>query len=780
MKNKLNKYWKELMVVIIIILITISIFWIGQHQYINGKILKNITELIFGNLLSLIAIWISGYFILIQLYKNTYPMEIIEKNFLKKVKIILMFSIANILIGLLVLTKFNDFISRLYFIILFVFNVIIIFYNIYMINRTFTLNTYIDKYFKNIEEDLEKNILKKDTVDNIFCNIRKFFDECIIKEEYYVCNNISKKNEELFQQLIKHCNQLFLSGNKEEEELAKYIFNEIINSGCYQIESAKKINNKSYLGELFEQQEKNIKLCLKINNFEWFEMYIREINRTVSKNGDKEILENLYNMNENIGLCLLDEKKIYFDWFIKEIYNLNLSFKCLYDNVNFKYFTKLMTILLINDIEEHKGKNYETMKEVLNNFTQKITNIESNIQDVVIYYQLYGNEIIEKRNLNLVKDFINIITNENNGLTDDEKWNSFILYYLNVTANEWNELGKCNRKLIIEIILDLVLKDSNNNYFSFMPNYTKIIFDNRCSTNDINDICNEFEELLTRLAINNNSGMFYYVLKELKKAILNLETKDRLVQEKLFEICITILSRTVNIKNKKFIEITIGVIDDIVEQLDKDRKISDKFGKHIIEKISNIVISRSRIDENDAVSLICLLYGFIEDGKEYNFILSDNAKKKLLYKNIYNIGISCIENNKENAVRTVSNTLGWCIIRSINKDNSDLTKYIIDRTIDLYRIAENMQVSEKTLIFIMTLFTTVGTYCCKQANYKPYLDEIMKVLKNVDYMRIKTAIELRTNENTMWDNLYENNTKQLTKKFLEILKNETEDYTSIS
>lgn len=67
-----------------------------------------------------------------------------------------MFSIANILIGLLVLTKFNDFISRLYFIILFVFNVIIIFYNIYMINRTFTLNIYIDKYFKNIEEDLEK------------------------------------------------------------------------------------------------------------------------------------------------------------------------------------------------------------------------------------------------------------------------------------------------------------------------------------------------------------------------------------------------------------------------------------------------------------------------------------------------------------------------------------------------------------------------------------------------------------------------------------------------
>lgn len=86
-----------------------------------------------------------------------------------------------------------------------------------------------------------------------------------------------------------------------------------------------------------------------------------------------------------------------------------------------------------------------------------------------------------------------------------------------------------------------------------------------------------------------------------------------------------------------------------------------------------------------------------------------------------------------------------------------------------------MQVSEKTLIFIMTLFTTVGTYCCKQTNYRPYLDKILNILKREDYMRIKTAIELRTNENTMWDNLYDNNTKQLTKKFLELLKNKAEN-----
>ena len=134
----------------------------------------------------------------------------------------------------------------------------------------------------------------------------------------------------------------------EKEKLAEYIFNKIIISGCYQIESAKKINNKSYLSDLFEQQEKNIKLCLKINNFEWFKKYIRKINLIASENEDKEILENLYNMNESIGINLLDQEKTYFEWFIKEIYNLNLSLKYLYDNVNFKYFAKLITILLKN------------------------------------------------------------------------------------------------------------------------------------------------------------------------------------------------------------------------------------------------------------------------------------------------------------------------------------------------------------------------------------------------------------------------------------------------
>ena len=148
---------------------------------------------------------------------------------------------------------------------------------------------------------------------------------------------------------------------------------------------------------------------------------------------DNEILDNLYSMNVNIGEeLLLEKEKMYIEWFIKEIYDLNLSLKYIYNNVNLKYFGKLLMLLLITDNEKNNSENYEVLKEILENFTKEITYGENEIQDVVIYYQLYGSEIIHKKDLNQVKQFIKIITNKKNRLLDNERWNAFILFYLNI------------------------------------------------------------------------------------------------------------------------------------------------------------------------------------------------------------------------------------------------------------------------------------------------------------------------------------------------------------
>ena len=636
-----------------------------------------------------------------------------------------------------------------------------------MINRTFTINTYIDKFYNKLKGKLEKNNIKEIEIDEIFKEFRRFFDNSIVKDEYYVCNNISRKTGELFGNLIEHCNKLVID---EKENVADYLFDKIVNYELYQVINSKNSKSESFISDLFKQYAKNISICIKIDRFEWFKKYISKLNLLSQEylENENDVLDEILYMNKYIGKEVMKKSDIWLEWFVNELYNMNITLKYAYKNINLNYFCRLVTDLLINCIEDKEESNkYNILKDVLERFTIEITHVNDNIQEIVVNYSIYGSKLIENNEIEKVKDFINIIANKNNRLIDTDKWNEYILYYLNMTLEKYNdELGESNRSKIIGIVLDLSLNENNCKYYGMLPEYDKIIYENRHNNKIINQICDEFKELLIRLIINNNIKMFYLVLKLLKNSVLKLEKNDKNIQEKLFEIFVFVLVRTLNVENKKFTELTIAIIDDCIEELDKNQKISESLGRYIIEEISNIGIYKSNIQQANVIDIIKLLSRFLEEGKEYIFISRKPENKKLLYKNVYNIGIHSIENNMENAVRSVSNTLGWFIIASIKNDASYLTNYLIERTVDLFKIAKNMEVTEKTLTFIMTLFTTVGTYCCKTPKYKIFLDRILEILKEEDLTRIKTAIELRTKENNMWDRLFEGKTQALTNEFL--------------
>ena len=91
---------------------------------------------------------------------------------------------------------------------------------------------------------------------------------------------------------------------------------------------------------------------------------------------------------------------------------------------------------------------------------------------------------------------------------------------------------------------------------------------------------------------------------------------------------------------------------------------------------------------------------------------------------------------------------------------------MIERASELYIISKRMEVTSKTQTYLLTLFTTVGTYCCKESKNQLYLNKILDCIKNEDREKIYTAIRLRTSENDMWNDLFENRTEKLTKQFL--------------
>lgn len=401
---------------------------------------------------------------------------------------------------------------------------------------------------------------------------------------------------------------------------------------------------------------------------------------------------------------------------------------------------------------------------MLHIFTNRLTTYNEQIDNLVIFYQIYGEEIFQ--NKDKVKDFINVITSTKNRIIDNEKWNSFILRYLNETMEKWKDLGKDNRNKIINLIIELSEKKVSNSYYIFLPQYEEIIASEKNNKETINEICTEYEKILIHSVLNENVTLFYYTIKKMEESLINLKKNDKDLQISLLKIFMNMLIDFVELNNQKFLEIIINVLDETICKIDKEKNISSGLAEYIIKEIPKIIILNTSASENNIITVMNLLFGFFEENNECNFIKEDNKNKKMFYKEIYNIGMKCIENNNEVALREVSNCLGWYIIRSIKNDNNINTDYLIDRTIDLYEIANNMEVTEKTKIFMMTLFTIVGTFCCKDARYEKYLKKIIEKLKKDDFIRIKTAIQLRTKENDMWDDLFDNNTKELTSKFI--------------
>jgi len=266
--------------------------------------------------------------------------------------------------------------------------------------------------------------------------------------------------------------------------------------------------------------------------------------------------------------------------------------------------------------------------------------------------------------------------------------------------------------------------------------------------------------------IKDNISAFYAFLDKINDCFNVTDQANKLAQEKLFDLYLWLIQKTSSLVNQQFLELTFDQIRETIEGLDNRRAISTSFSSTIIRGLASAVHSGEKNNIKVVNEIVVLLFGFLAEDSALNFMLSSATNKKQLYRSLFNIGTYCIEENYEDGLRRVSNSLGWLAIYSIRQNTGDLTTYILGRAKELYEIASEMDVSPKTMTFLLTLFTTIGTYCCKDRALGKYLRFIIDSIKDADIQSVKTAVRLRTSENETWNDLYENRTKELTTMFL--------------
>lgn len=256
--------------------------------------------------------------------------------------------------------------------------------------------------------------------------------------------------------------------------------------------------------------------------------------------------------------------------------------------------------------------------------------------------------------------------------------------------------------------------------------------------------------------------------------MINVDAQKKEVQFAIFEIWMWLIQRTKTVDNKHFIEIIFKELEHIIRELDKKDYVSNDFGNKIIHDLCNVARDVDSDSYELVVRIIDILREFLKENKEIHFISKSHDKKERLFKGMYNIAISCIENDFEEGLRRSSNALGWFTIYSIDNGTSKLTHYLLDLEKGMLEISKEMNISQKTQIFILTLFTTVGMYCCKKKVNKinmNYVSKILQIIKNVDKTDVYTSIKIRTYENDMWDSLFEKETEYVRNEFLKLYNN---------
>lgn len=756
---------KENITLIIFVISAITSVIIDLIIESNTAIFNEANKLLFTLSAMIIGFWISCFLLFVQIFKDRYPIKLINNIFITQMKYNVAYFIYCILFGTTIVIVNGGFVKNIVYLASTIYIICKIIIQVYHTNKKIMVSTYIDNYCKQIRDKLNKN--QNSVEAGVFTELKFVLDECIVKEEYYIAQNISKQLGNIFRDFLK--NSIILLDNGEKIESINDSFERIVNMGIYQLELCQNINSELLINEIALQQRENLTVCIEADRYEWFKVYAEKLcvlcYRLQSEQKD-EIVDKIFHVYRDILKCLINEKKEHWVKFlVNELFSMTSSLNFQSGNTNLKYFISFVVYGLINC---EGNEIYKFLYEIFEHFTGVACRISKGFSDIKVYYAIYYSNIIKKKDKAYIKQFFDMIFKFGQDRGNDIAWTEFKFYCIkDVLENQENvadiDINKYHIKLLVEVI---EMKEKYNGYM-FFPDFCQAFKENQYNIQKCEDVCDDIQYLLNKCIVNDNLNMFFVLIKNMNTCIINTESRNKDIQLMLFDIYIWVILRTKQLLNKQYMEITFEEIKEIVKELDDKKAISKDFGDKIISELSKLAEQTNSDNHNISLNVIDLFTTFLEENKELHFIHNYTERKEKLYRGLYNIGTWCIENNYEEGVRRCSNTMGWFTIYSIRQGNTSLTRYLVRLAKEMLDISIKLQVSRTTIVFLLTLFTTVGMYCFVDANYYTYLDDILNAIKNVDKNLVYTAVNIRTYENDMWNNLLNGNVKNCAKMFKE-------------
>ena len=669
MEEKRENFNKKKVTGIVLTLCVVGIACVVLDVFfkLDTKIFSKLVEILFNSVTVVAGIWVTCYLLFLQVYKDSYPLKIINQEYLPQLKEYFVYSLFVIIYGAFVITKNNGWIENIFFSAVALFVIIRILLHTYRCSKSLMINTYIDEFCQDIKKRLEKSEARID--GQLLENISRVLDESLVKEEYYVVQNITHKLGDIFLGFLSNSIGMVDNGSTTEEIEKSY--NEILEIYLFELEMCFKINSDLVIDDIIDQNVKNIEFCIKTKQYEWFKEYINKINmlnfkiQKDGKSNDPKFLNIIY---IRIIRKLIKEDKIdLIKFMIQEIFSLTKSLNFMYENINLKHFTNILISAMLYSLEKEKYSIYESLFDEFEQLTIMLCKVPRGFSDVLVYYTLLFNTLKEN-DQERVEKFIEYIFETTDMLADDSKFLEFKYYCISEISSSCSGTMKVKvKKYHINTLLSTIeLKEKYKGYLYF-PDFGKQILDNQYRLEEIDKICDEIKLLFNKCIICDNVTYYFSFLEVLNDCLNKTEIKHKDIQCKLFDIYVMLINRTARLKNRKYLEILFSQLSDELREIDRLRNVSNEFAMHIINKLTGCAKNGERENNFVVLCVVDLLYGLLEENNEVLFISCYPERKKAIYRGLFNVGTCCIENNFEEGLRSVSNALGWLIIYNIKQ-----------------------------------------------------------------------------------------------------------------
>lgn len=640
-------------------------------------------------------------------------------------------------------------------------------YSSIKISKIIMIESLIEKISKRIQSDLKGNEIEEDFI-NRFKSIELILEENVLNKEINVVKIILSQYTILFNSLLKQMNTMILDRDITED-IVKKITGDLIDLIIDHINHSNKADDENMLELSTLHCFRNLKACINTNQFNLYQLFIEKLNQCIyslQKDGEERIVKELFSVYHSL-IEKFSNNDDYFDWLkylLDETYSLTFTLNHVYNDINLKYFISLLTHAYKNYITK-ENEQYDYINKLFTEFTYTAVRINHEMTNLVIYYSDISNQIIKLGDHKKIDHYLNIIDKISIYVIKDNRWLEFIFYFFSRLLDKWNNIyHEKVRNINIDIIINLISTDCKMSTL-LIPEFEKIVLENQYNIESIEKICDDFKDLFYNCIVSNNRSFFYLFIKELRKCIVSLEGRSREIQEKLFKVFFYVIRRVSNFDH--FMDMVVLELYECIEALDNESKISSNLGQFLISNITELVkYSDSFSREEYSCRIINLLHSFLCEENQFKFIIKDLSQIAYLFNSFYIIGLHSIENNKEACLRAVSNAMGWVIIGCFRRGQIGLVHLLIQKAIDIYSIAKYLRVSEKTLIFIMTMFTTIGIYCSKQPGLYKYRSLIVKELKKEEIDFVKASIKLRADDSEFIKELFDEKYEDLSRDFI--------------